>query len=91
MSFPELFYQEPLLCQLPDLQLGLFYDVHAMLFIRNFFTWSLFFTSIVLMLRWEITLLKHPEQFWEGSNDALKCDNCKDKICKFKKPKYFKK
>ena len=51
----------------------------------------MFFTSIVLMLRWEITLLKHPEQFWEGSNDALKCDNCKDKICKFKKPKYFKK
>ena len=70
---------------------GYFMMFTPMLFIRNFFTWSLFFTSIVLMLRWEITLLKHPEQFWEGSNDALKCENCKDKICKFKEPKYFKK
>ncbi len=69
---------------------GYFMMFTPMLFIRNFFTWSLFFTSIVLMLRWEITLLKHPEQFWEGSNDALRCENCKDKICKFKKPKYFK-
>ena len=68
---------------------GYFMMFTPMLFIRNFFTWSLFFTSIVLMLRWEITLLKHPEQFWEGSNDALKCENCKDKICKFKHPRFF--
>ena len=62
-----------------------------MLFIRNFFTWSLFFTSIVVMLRWEITLLKHPERFWEGSNEILKCANCKDKICKFKGTKFMDK
>lgn len=68
---------------------GYFMMFTPMLFIRNFFTWSLFFTSILLMLRWEITLIKHPEQFWEGSNDILKCENCKDKICKFKKPKFF--
>ena len=68
---------------------GYFMMFTPMLFIRNFFSWSLFFTSIVLMLRWEITLIKHPEQFWEGSNDALKCENCKDVMCKFKKPKNF--
>lgn len=69
---------------------GYFMMFTPMLFIRNFFTWSLVFTSIVLMLRWEITLIKHPEQFWEGSNEVLRCENCKDKICKFKKPKFFK-
>lgn len=68
---------------------GYFMMFTPLLFIRNFFSWSLFFTSILLMLRWEITLIKHPEQFWEGSNDILKCENCKDHICKLKKPKYF--
>ena len=68
---------------------GYFMMFTPMLFIRNFFSWSLLFTSILLMLRWEITLIKHPEQFWEGSNDALKCENCKDVMCKFKKPKNF--
>ncbi len=68
---------------------GYFMMFTPMLFIRNFFSWSLLFTSILFMLRWEITLIKRPEQFWEGSNDALKCENCKDKMCKFKKPKYL--
>ena len=67
---------------------GHFMMYTPMLFIRNFFTWSLFFTSLMVMLRWEITLLKHPEQFWEGSNKILKCANCKDKICKIKGPKF---
>ena len=28
---------------------------------------------------------KHPERFWEGSNQNLKCINCKDKTCQYKK------
>ena len=59
------------------------------LFIRNFFTWSLFFTSVVLLIRWEITLLRYPERFWEGSNSILQCENCQDKICKQKGMKLF--
>lgn len=70
---------------------GHFMMFTPMLFIRNFFTWSLFFTSVVVMLRWEITLLKHPERFWEGSNQVLQCANCKDKICKVKKPQFLDK
>ena len=62
-----------------------------LLFIRNFFTWSLFFTSIVVMLRWEITLLKHPQRFWEGSNEILRCANCQDKICRIKGRKFVDK
>lgn len=67
---------------------GHFMMFTPMLFIRNFFTWSLFFTSLVVMLRWEIMLLRHPERFWEGSNDVLKCANCKDKICRIKGAKF---
>jgi hypothetical protein len=67
---------------------GHFMMCTPLLFIRNFFTWSLFFTSLIVMLRWELTLLKHPERFWEGSNATLKCVNCQDKICKLKGPKF---
>lgn len=56
-----------------------------MLFIRNFFSWSLFFTSCVVLIHWEIIYAKHPERFWSGSNRTLQCANCKDKTCQIKK------
>lgn len=56
-----------------------------MLFIRNFFSWSLFFTSCVVLIHWEIIYAKHPERFWSGSNKTLQCANCKDKTCQIKK------
>ena len=57
-----------------------------MLFIPSFFSWSLLFTSLIVMLRWEISYTMHPERFWRGSNATIRCDNCNDKICKIKKP-----
>ena len=63
---------------------GHFMMFTPMLFIRNFFSWSLFFTSCVVVLKWEITYAKHPERFWDGSNKSLRCDSCKDKICQVK-------
>lgn len=64
---------------------GHFMMFTPMLFIKNFFSWSLFFTSCVVVLKWEIVYAKHPERFWKGSNKNLKCANCNDKICQFKK------
>ena len=63
---------------------GHFMMFTPMLFIRNFFSWSLFFTSCVVVLKWEITYAKHPERFWDGSNKNLRCDLCEDKICQVK-------
>ena len=63
---------------------GHFMMFTPMLFIKNFFSWSLFFTSLVVLIRWELIYVKHPERFWSGSNKVLKCENCKDKTCKFK-------
>ena len=57
----------------------------VMLFIQNFFSWSLFFTSCIVLIKWEITYAKYPERFWYGSNSSLQCVNCKDKICQLKK------
>ncbi len=63
---------------------GHFMMFTPMLFIQNFFSWSLFFTSIVVLIHWEVVYAKHPERFWSGSNKRLQCANCKDKTCQLK-------
>jgi hypothetical protein len=55
-----------------------------MLFIKNFYSWSLFFTSVVVLIHWEIIYAQHPERFWEGSNLNLRCANCREKTCQIK-------
>ncbi|MBE6032509.1 MAG: hypothetical protein E7224_04875 [Clostridiales bacterium] len=65
---------------------GHFMMFTPMLFIRDFFTWSLFFTSLVVLIRWELIFAKYPERFWLGSNKSLRCENCTDKMCRIKKP-----
>ena len=64
---------------------GHFMMFTPMLFIRNFYSWSLFFTSVVVLIHWELTYAKNPERFWEGSNETLKCENCREKTCQIKK------
>lgn len=64
---------------------GHFMMFTPMLFIRNFFSWSLFFTSAVVLLRWEIVYAMHPERFWQGSNKRLQCTSCKDRTCVIKR------
>lgn len=64
---------------------GHFMMFTPMLFIRNFFSWSLFFTSVIVLIKWEILYAKYPERFWYGSNQNLDCANCKDRICQLKK------
>ena len=64
---------------------GHFMMFTPMLFIRNFFSWSLFFTSCVVLIHWEIKYIKYPEKFWENTNENLKCANCNDRTCKIKK------
>lgn len=63
---------------------GHFMMFTPMLFIRNFYSWSLFFTACVVLIKWEIIYAQHPERFWSGSNKNLQCANCKDKICQIK-------
>lgn len=64
---------------------GHFMMFTPMLFIKNFYSWSLFFTSCVVLLHWEIVYARYPERFWEGSNQNLRCANCREKTCRYKK------
>jgi len=64
---------------------GHFMMFTPMLFIKNFFSWSLFFTSCVVLISWEIRYAKHPERFWYGSNKNLQCESCKEQLCHYKR------
>ena len=64
---------------------GHFMMFTPMLFICNFFSWSLFFTSAVVLIHWEVVYAKHPERFWSGSNKTLQCAHCQDKTCQYKR------
>ena len=55
------------------------------LFIPRFYTWSLLGLALLLLLRWEVTLHKHPERFSETTNCSLSCANCEEKLCQHKK------
>ena len=57
-----------------------------MILIRSFFSWSLVFMAIIVMIRWELVFARHPERFWRGSNASIRCENCRDKMCRIKKP-----
>ena len=52
-----------------------------MLFIPSFYAWSLFAMSLFVFIIWEGCILVHPERFWDGTNAALQCANCTDKLC----------
>ncbi len=59
---------------------------HAMMFlplivIPGLWTYSLLFMSLIILIVWEIACALHPERFLERTNCALRCSNCKDKIC----------
>ncbi len=54
-------------------------------FIPNLYTWSLLGLSLLLLLRWEITLRSHPERFAENTDACISCKNCNEKLCSHKK------
>lgn len=60
-----------------------------MFWILSFYSTSLSIMAIIATLMWEIVYHKHPERFLELSNVALRCVNCKDKMCKIKKPDFY--
>ncbi len=64
---------------------GHFMMFTPMVFIRSFFSLSLFFTACVVLIRWELVYAQHPERFYEGSNKNLQCATCKDKTCMMKR------
>ena len=56
-----------------------------LIFIPNIITWSLCLMSLILLIKWEVIHRMHRERFFEETNQALKCKNCKEKLCAHKK------
>lgn len=56
-----------------------------LLLVPSFYSWSLCGLSLLLLLRWEISRLCHPEYFDERRNAALSCANCREHLCRHKK------
>ncbi len=56
-----------------------------LIFIDNIFARSLFILSVILLMRWEVTVIIHPERFSESTNECLSCKNCEEKLCHHKK------
>ncbi|MBQ1250962.1 MAG: hypothetical protein IIY00_05135 [Clostridia bacterium] len=52
-----------------------------MLFMGGFYGISLLVLSIAAWLVWELCIMLYPERFWEGTNVALRCSECTDKLC----------
>ena len=55
-----------------------------LLFIPSLFNWSLLALAIALLIKWEWIYHRHPERFYEESNDALRCANCREHLCHHK-------
>lgn len=59
---------------------------HAMMFlplivIPGLWTYSLLLMSFLILIVWEIACAVYPERFLEKTNCALRCNNCKDRLC----------
>ena len=52
-----------------------------LIYLKSFYAWSLILMSVLVVIIWEVQIYCHPERFWEGANDALKCRECTDKLC----------
>ena len=52
--------------------------------IPDFFSYSLFILSLIVLIVWEITYFKYPERFHNETNENIKCKNCKELMCKNK-------
>ena len=56
-----------------------------LIFIPDWYTYSLLGCALVLLARWEISYRMYPERFSETTNQCLDCARCKEKLCRHKK------
>lgn len=57
-----------------------------LLFAGGWFSVILLALAVVILLRWELAALRHPERFDERTNARLSCGQCTDRLCYLRKP-----
>jgi hypothetical protein len=50
-------------------------------FLGGFYGLSLAAVAALAWIVWEVSVLRHPERFWERTNAALRCNACTDQLC----------
>ena len=58
-----------------------------LLTVPHWYAQSLVWTSVVVLVVWEVRYRRYPERFWEGSNRSLRCGSCQEHLCRFKVPR----
>ncbi|MBR4101962.1 MAG: hypothetical protein IKK51_08830 [Oscillospiraceae bacterium] len=56
-----------------------------LIFMPGVYYYSLLGCALILLLRWEITYRRYPEQFSDATNACLKCSACETKLCRHKR------
>jgi len=56
-----------------------------LIFVKNIYSWTLIGAALILLIRWELTIYKHPYRFMEGTSKSLSCEKCEEKLCRHKK------
>ena len=59
--------------------------VSPIIIIPGIMSISLTIIAVIITIRWEYRYRRYPERFFECSNDALACANCKNHLCREKK------
>lgn len=57
-----------------------------LVFVGGWFGWILIVLALVIIVRWELVAIRHPERFDERTNARLSCAQCVDKLCYLRKP-----
>lgn len=59
-----------------------FMMVAPLVIFPSFFSVSLVALAVIVIVRWETTLLRHSVRFAPQTNKNLRCNQCADKLCK---------
>lgn len=57
-----------------------------LVFVGGWFSLIIGGLSIIVLVRWELAFVRHPERFDERTNASLECTNCTDKLCHVRRP-----
>lgn len=57
-----------------------------LVFVGGWLGWVLVGMAVVILVRWELAAVRHPERFDERTNARLSCAQCADKLCRLRKP-----
>lgn len=64
---------------------GTIMTVTPLIFVPDFYSWSLVALALACTILWEVTYRRHPERFCEETNAFLTCSACTDRLCVVKR------